>query len=176
MPRKRMPPKEPVDAVLEDTQTVRPHQPDITTVAASCSRCGQGLPTLLRIPRASFVSPPPVVNASDLYLESGELGGWTWDGNTLRPTRYHLERQQRAREEVRTQPPTKTKSTRQRLARHTQEFAGSYFSRPLGRGGTLRRQTGAGPSVDPAPEQFECPQCHAMVRVAVPLAAHDDVM
>ena len=172
---KRRPPEEPVGAVLWDTKTVRPHQPGITTVAVKCSRCGQGLPALLRIPPTSFSSPPPVVTANDLYIESGELGGWRWDGNTLRPTRFHLDRQQRAREAVRTQPPANTTSTRQRLARHTHKFAGSYFSRPLGKGGKLEMRTGAG-TVDMAPKQIECPQCRALVRVETTLAAHDDVL
>ena len=36
-------------------------------------------------------------------------------------------------------------------------------------------QTGAGTILELAPEQIECPQCHAHVRVVAPLAAHDDV-
>jgi hypothetical protein len=184
---KRLPPKKQVGAVLRDIKRKSFPFPDITTVAVQCSHCGQGLPSLLRIPPhilyprhfsnppSTFFRPPPVASPNNLYIERGERHGWRRDENTLRPTHFHLERQQRAREEVRTQPPTETTRTRQSLASRSRKISGNFFSRPLGKGGDPWIQIGAGTVVELAPERIECPQCHAIVRVAAKLAPHGDV-
>ena len=163
--------------------------PDVTIVAVHCGRCGQGLVDLLRIPRepplsahssnppSMFFQPPPVASANDLYIERNEVHGWRWDGNTLRPTRYHLEQQQRAREEVWAKPRTETKRhpakpgapltrTPQELLHSTAGQAGRSVDSVRKRGSSLswRRNGSNVRNVVP------------MFALAPTLAAHDDVM
>jgi hypothetical protein len=150
---------------------------DITIVSMRCGRCGQGLVELLRIPRhilfpldddiltKMWFRPPPVANPNDLYIEQDEVYGWKWDGTTLRPTSYHLERQQRAQRDVWAKPRTKTERTRKRLAHHSRHSSGSYFTRRLGKQGDPWRHGGAGTKVELAPEWIECPRCEAEVHI-----------
>ena len=173
---KRLPPKEPVDAKLDDIERQYFPFPGVTIVAVRCSRCMQGLPDLLRIPRAilvprsisnppsTFFQTPMGISPNDLYIARGERYGWQWEGTTLWPTSYHLERQRRAQEAVRTQSRTETVSTRQALGSRSRKFAGSRFSRPLGQRGNPWIQTGAGTILELAPDQIVCPQCRARLK------------
>jgi hypothetical protein len=184
---KRLPPKEPVDAVLRDIKRQPFPFPGVTIVAVHCPRCGQGLPDLLRIspsilfprsmanPPSTFFQPPQVVSPNDLYIHRSEVHSWIRDGTTLRPTDYHLARQQRAQEEVRTRPRTETERTRQSLASRSRKSSGNFFSRPLGKAGNPWIQTGVGMILELAPDQIECPQCHVLARLVAQLTPHDDV-
>jgi hypothetical protein len=157
-----------------------PHPvPDVKTVAVHCGRCGQGLVDLLHIPCNSafprdsssnppsvFFRPPPVPSPNDLYILWCEVHGWRWDGTTLRPTRYHLEQQQRAQQDVWAKPRTETKRLRQSLANHGPHRSGKYFTRPLGKQGDPRHKLDVVVGHQWAPEWIECPQCKAEVHVA----------
>ena len=159
--------------------------PDVKTVAVHCGHCGQGLVDLLGIPRGClfpreisnppslFFRPPPVASPNDFYIGWSEDHGWRWDGTTLRPTRYHLEQQQRAQQEVWAKPRAETKRLRQSLAHHGAHASGKYFARPLGKQGDPYRHREVEIIHKWAPEWIECPQCHAEVHVGPALSAHD---
>jgi rubredoxin len=181
-------PQERFAAVLKDIKWQPYPSPEVTIVAVQCRRCGQGLVDLLRIPQSLLYPlnplnppsllfrPPDVASRNGLYIERTEVHGWMWDGNTLRPTRYHLAQQQRARKEVWGKPQTETKRTRQSLAHHSRHSSGRYFTRPLSKQGDPWRRTETGIVFEQAPESVECPQCHADIRVVPTMTAHDDVM
>jgi hypothetical protein len=181
-PRKR------VAAVLKDIKRQPYPFPEVTIVAVQCECCGQGLLDLLRIPRSflyprsplnppsMFFQPPTVASSNGLYIERNEVHGWRRDGNTLRPTLYHLQQQQKAQTEIWAKPQAETKRTRQSLAHHSRRSSGRYFTRPLGKRGNPWTRPKAEIILELAPEWIECPQCDAHVHVAPTMAPHGNVM
>jgi len=172
---KRLPPKEPVDAKLKDIKRQHYASPEITIVVVQCGRCGQGLVNLLRIPASRFGQPSSAIGPQVLCLAGDEVAGWRLDGNTLRATTYHLKQQRRAIQEVWAKPRTETKSIRQALAHRSRRASGPYFTQRLGKQADLLMLTETGTELEVAPQWIECPQCHADVHIAQPVAAHDDV-
>jgi hypothetical protein len=106
-----------------------------------------------------------------LYIDWREMGGWWFDGGTLRPTEEHRERRQRAREKAGAMPRAETRVARMKLAGHTKRADGSargasrslipHEERPR------QRQNALGfPDHRPAPQRIECPRCHDENRIA----------
>jgi hypothetical protein len=138
----------------------------------NCGHCGQSLPRLSYFPQlASDPAAGRAVSSSlspdHYYIDWREMAGWTFDGETLRPTDDHHAKRQRAREKVHATPRSETKRTRQKLA---------------GRVGLLpheERQRQGGlvgfPSKRPAPRWIECSRCHVENQVAAELTAQNAV-
>ena len=149
-------PRERIAAVLKVIKRCPYPFPGVSIVAVQCGRCGQGLVDLLRIPQSIlyprsllnppsiFFQPPATASPNDLYIERSEVHGWSWDGNTLRPTRFHLEQQRRAQKEVWAESRTETKRIRQSVSDHSRRSSGRYFTRPLSKQGDPWRHTQAG--------------------------------
>jgi hypothetical protein len=167
MPRKRIrrPPAEPVEALVRKL--------DNRTFVPQCSRCGQHLPKLIRMPKRMFegVTNPAAraLSPYDLYIAAPTMGGWRLDNGTLRPTPHHREERETAHLKASTVPRDETRRIRRNLRGRPPSFA-----RPWNTGNTYNRQVR--PHLYPAPERVECPRCEAICRLALDqLAAHDAV-
>ena len=86
---KRVPPKEPVDGLVQPTNTrERIKVAEGTIVDFRCSRCRQRLPELICVDHEN--------GADRLWIRAYMAGPWwRWDGNVLRPTQLHREERQR---------------------------------------------------------------------------------
>jgi hypothetical protein len=96
----------------------------------NCGRCGQQLPTLTYLPLhwehgRQQQRDNGGLSPNDLYIDWREMGGWRFDGGTLRPTEEHRERRQRAREKAGAMPRAETRVARMKLAGHTKRADGS---------------------------------------------------
>jgi hypothetical protein len=162
MPRKRLPPKEPVDGILRTTNAHPTSEDHYTSVLFNCGRCRQRLPDLIRYDADGI---------SDLWIKSDIAGPlWRWDGAILRPTRTHLDERHRRHELARTTTQVGLKKRAQKsltffdpltvdalpLPRHVK-----FWRRPQRRGPL---QNPFEIRIEPAPERIECPECHAEVR------------
>src|SRR5687768_8002779 len=92
---KRVPPKEPVDGILQSTKTryTVSRKDDATVLLFRCARCRHMLAELIRLDES---------DACSVWIGGGMEGPWwSWDGNILRPTTTHLEERQRLHEHAR---------------------------------------------------------------------------
>jgi hypothetical protein len=186
MPKKRIPPNEPVDGILQITKTHSSVNTwdDATVLRFKCSRCRHTLPDLLRLNEG---------DTGRLWIEANTEGPWwRWDGNILRPTTTHLKERQRLHEHARRSTDAGFKRLVQESLAHPSPAYATDALRPpqsverwrhpkhqaILRGDFDPRRPGSVSIghfywVDPAPERIECPECR--VEVQVPLPTRCDV-